>query len=308
MRMSQLTQFKNDPRETIVKTIVFFDLFDYPLTAYEIYKYCDGNIALSEIVSILESASHQEKNLISQKNGFYFLSGRENIIVTRQQRYNYARRKIKIAGRFSRLLKLCPFIRLVAVANLIGAHNLRDQSDIDFFIITAPRRLWLSRLYCAGLAKILRLRPTPKNKKDKICLSFYVSADRLNLDDLKLPGFDPYFDYWRRGLVPLYNKGEIYNLFLKKNKLINQSENQGDKDWESRGELNVRPNFFLDFLEKISKKIQLIIMPAVLKAAAGDSDGVVIGDTVLKLYLRDCRREYAEKYGNKINEVIKKND
>lgn len=48
-------------------------------------------------------------------------------------------------------------------------------------------------------------------------------------------------------------------------------------------------------------------MPPALKAAANNSDGVVIRDNILKLYLSDRRREYAEKYGNKINEIKKEN-
>jgi hypothetical protein len=306
--MSQTMQFENNFREAIVSTIAFFDLFDYPLTPYEIYKYSEDDLSLSEIISFLEQEIDQADALIRQKNGFYFLIGREEITATRQKRHNYTRRKIKIARRFCRLLKICPFVSLVAVANLIGDNNLRDQSDIDFFIITAPRRLWLARLYCAGLAKILNLRPTAKNKKDKICLSFYVSADHLNLNDLRLSGADPYFDYWRRGLILLYDKEGIYVQFLEKNGLSKKSDSAPRPIKKKSSHTSVLISFFFNFLERLAKKIQLKIMPAALNAAVNNSDGVVVSDTVLKLYLRDHRREYAEKYGNKINEILKKND
>ena len=321
--MFSSTQFKNNLPEAIVSTIAFFDLFDYPLTAYEIFKYSDGCRALRDIIEVLdqeidsrfrgndkESGNDKSGNsqpVIQQKNGFYFLTGREEIIVSRQKRHNYTQRKIKIARRFSRWLRLCPFVRSIAVANLIGDNNLREQSDIDFFIITAPRRLWLSRLYCAGLAKILRRRPTADNKKDKICLSFYVSAAHLNLDDLRLPGADPYFDYWRRGLVLLYNKGGVYGRFLKENGLAAAEAVVPSSAVPEAIEKKSRLSIFLNFLEKISRLIQLKIMPAALKTAANNSDGVIISDTVLKLYLSDRRREYAKKYGDKINEIIKEN-
>jgi len=287
-------------REAILKTIAFFDLFDYPLTAWEIQKNLLLPAKLGEIIAVLDQETDPElvaeKN-IERKNGFYFLNGRAAIIDLRQVRYNYYYRKIKIARRFARLFGFFPFVRAVALANVIGDGNLRDESDLDFFIVTAPRRLWLVRLYCAGLAKVLNRRPTATDKKDKLCLSFYVSEERLNLEDLKLADQDPYFIYWRRNLVLLYNKDRTYERFLAANGLEEESVSTpvfGRNPW-------------LDYLEKISKTWQLKIMPPLLKAANNNSDGVVINDQILKLYIRDRRRQYAEKYDCKIREIFKEN-
>lgn len=284
-------------KEAIVKVIAFFDLFEYPLTAYEIWENLDEKVKLVKISDILE----QEKDLIAEKDGFYFLNGRAEVITTRQKRYNYSYRKIKIARYFVRLFSFCPFVRVIAIANSLGQYNLRDGSDIDFFIVTAAHRLWISRLYCTGLAKILNSRPTAKIKKDKICLSFYVSEDHLDIDDLRLSGSDPYFDYWRRNLILLYNKKRTYEKFLVANGLstkIKLSFPAGQ---------SARLGLFLNFLENIAKKIQLKIMPVALAAVMNNSDGVVVNDSILKLYREDRRRDYAEKYGKKINEIFKKN-
>ncbi|MFA5109502.1 MAG: hypothetical protein WC458_03090 [Patescibacteria group bacterium] len=291
-------KFDSSLARTIIKTIVFFDLFEYPLTAYEIYKYSNRAAALGDILEELMTLD------VATKNGFYFLRGREEIVATRQKRHNYACRKIKIAQRFARLFGFCPFVKMVALANSLGQHNLRDESDIDFFIITAPRRIWLSRLYCAGWAKILNRRPTATDKKDKICLSFYISEDRLNLDDLRLTGADPYFDHWRGNLVLLYNKEEMFNRFLRANDL---PDIRPAAPMSGLTPADRRPGILDSFnnrLEGIAKKLQLKIMSPALKAAMNNSDGVVINDRVLKLYRRDRRREYAEKYGQKINEIF----
>ncbi len=191
--------FKTDSglRRAVVKLIIFFDLFDYPLTAYEIWVNLDRLVSLSEILRVLQE-DQAALPKIAEKNGFYFLVGRDSIVVTRAQRYNYSCRKLKIAHRFANLFKICPFVRLVALSNSFGDHNLRDGSDLDFFIVSAPGRIWLSRLYCAGLAKLLNKRPTIKVKRDRVCLSFYITIDRLNLDNLKIAAFDPHFHYWRR--------------------------------------------------------------------------------------------------------------
>ena len=76
-------------------------------------------------------------------------------------------------------LEFCPALKLVAVSNLIGHHNLRNESDIDIFIVSSPHRLWLARFFCTGLMKIANQRPTKYCKRNKMCLSFYTSVDGL---------------------------------------------------------------------------------------------------------------------------------
>jgi len=289
---------KNNIKEAIIRVIVFFDLFDYPLAANEIWNYLDKKYSLLEIIGALEADTK-----IKQKNGLYFLTGREEILITRQKRHNYSIRKIKIANHFSRFFRLLPFIKLIAVANSIGQYNLRDGSDIDFFIITSPRRIWLARFICAGMAKILNRRPTDTNKKDKICLSFYITEENLNLDELQLSAGDPYFFFWLRSLVLLYNKDSLYEKFLAANKL--SSANFPERPVE---EPSQSANLILNFLEGFAKKIQLIIMSPALKKAMNASAGVVVNDKILKFYLQDNRQLFAEKYGNKIRQIFTENN
>ncbi len=293
------------PREAIINIIAFFDLFDSPLTVYEIWENLSKQLELENIYDVLRkeirgseindaSSQNERPTIIQQKNGFYFLAGREKIIAVRQQRYNYFYRKIKIARAFSYLFKLCPFVQLVALANVIGTYNLRDGSDIDFFIITTSGRIWLSRLYCTGLAKILNRRPNIRTKRDKICLSFYLSQEHLNLQDLHLSGGDPYFYYWYHKLILLYNKNRVYEQFLQANKRPVSSESRNSSITESN----------INFFERQAKRIQLKIMPFPLKQAMNNSVGVVVNDQVLKFYRRDRRQEYAEKYENQIKKIF----
>jgi len=280
-------------RRAIISVIAFFDLFEYPLSAFEIWKYLDRRIDFSEIFKILNKELVALSPVIESKWGFYFLKGRKNNIITRQKRYNYTNQKIKIARRFSKVFSFWPFVKLTAVSNLIGDHNLRDESDIDFFIITSTKRIWLSRFFCAGLAKLLNSRPRVNNKKNKICLSFYIAENDLNLNKLRLET-DPYFDYWIRSLFLLYNKRDTYNKFLSANGLVSPQ----------REESKTSVNRLLDILETIARKIQLRIMPKELKAKINKSEGVYIGDNILKLHLHDKRQEFFNKYISKINEIL----
>ncbi len=279
----------------VLGPIVFLDLFDYSPNANEIWRFIDKKISLSEVYNIV-GALIGEQRVVYERNGFYFLPGREKNIEIRQKRYNYSVKKIKIAKKFSRFFSFLPAVKMIAVANFIGDHNLREEGDIDFFIITSKNRIWLSRLFCAGFAKLLNSRPTARKKQDKICLSFYISEDHLDVSDLSLPIPDPYFHYWLRGLMPIYDKDNTYQQFLAANRITLDNDNA----------LTPRKYKSNNILEKIAKSIQLKIMSPALREAMVGSEGVLISDNVLKLYLKDRRRYFAEKYNLKIDEIVQK--
>ncbi len=294
----------NKLNETIIQVIVFFDLFDFPVTAYEIWHYLEKQIRFQDIIRTLEITPE-----IETSNGFFFLPGRAEIIKTRQVRHNYFLRKYKIAQRFVRCFSYLPFIKVITLSNSIGQFNLRDGSDIDFFIITSARRIWLTRLFCAGIAKILNRRPTPKNKKDKICLSFYISEENLNLDSLQMVNGDPYFYFWLRSLVLLYNKDRVYENFLNANSLpLMEIVSKPLDTIAPTKQKKTGLNSSVNYLEQVAKRVQLIVMSPALKKAMNNSVGVVISDNILKLYLFDKRLEYAEKYANRNRQIFEKNN
>jgi len=284
----------------ILKLLVFFDLFDFPLSLFEINAYLQ-KVSGGEFLSFSEILDKLSNLLIEKKietfNGFYFLQGRGEIINTRRKRYNYSKRKLKIAWRFAKIFSLSPFVRALAIANSIGSYNLRDGSDIDFFIITAKNRIFLARLFCTGLAKILNSRPNSKIKRDKICLSFYLAEDKLSLEKLKLLDTDPYFDFWESNLVFLIDKDNFKDYFTSQLKipLVIKRKN----------------SILFNFLEKIAASFQLAIMPKVLRQAAARSDsswlgnfGVVIDRDILKMYLSDRRLEIKQRYETKLGEIL----
>ncbi len=300
---------QQDLKEAIVRAIVFFDLFDCPLSSYEIWQYLDRPATLLEVKELFAVGLEGIESI----NGFYFLSSRDNILEERQKRYHFSSTKFKLAERAVRLFRLIPFIKMIAVANIIGSHNLRDGSDIDLFIVTAPRRLWLTRLFCAGLAKILGWRPTKETKRNRICLSFYASSDALNLADLKLSSEDLYFNYWLAGLVPLYDRGQTYDYLISENKwlktcLPNWQQLRLDSVASSqRAMFKIWPvSGWLDKLERKTFAWQLKIMPPALKTLVNIDTRVRVSDKIIKLYLIDRRREFLDKFSERLDQILRK--
>src|SRR3989339_2255006 len=83
--------------KSILSTISYFDIFDFPLTLMEIWKWLWSDrephvFRLDEIRETLEESGYLQKRLGAQ-GGFYFLTGREGIIQTRLERYSLAELK-----------------------------------------------------------------------------------------------------------------------------------------------------------------------------------------------------------------------
>jgi len=312
--MDKHDQPLSELQAAIVKIVVFFDMFSYPLTAYELWRYLSVAADFEKVAA--EAKSLLGLGLLAGNQGFYFLPGQEQLVTVRKQRYNYTNRKLKIARRAVRLFRLLPTVEFAALSNLIGRHNLRNGSDIDIFIITKENRIWITRLFCAGMMKLLHQRPTPERKRDKICLSFYIDNAHLDLSGLADGADDHYFHFWLAGLYTLHDAGAYHHQLMAANRWLkdflpngdfvvnNQSYRESPRYW-------LNPHFVVKFwqkigdnLEAIAKLFQLLIMPSALKDKANLDSRVIIRPGVLKLYLVDRRQEFMRRYQERLRRLF----
>ena len=287
-------------QKAICQTIVFFAMFDYPLTTFEIWKYSSVKCSFYDILIELEN----KLSNIQNKNGQYFLNSNTQALYKRNRRYNYTDRKFRQALRISHLFKFIPWIKMIAIGNIIGDHNMKNNGDIDFFIISEKNKIWLTRFFCTLIAKILNKRPQKNKTKDTICLSFYITENNLNLKNLMLNKNDLYFVYWLACLTPIYDTDNYYQKlittnFWLKDYLPNWQIKQAGprrtitkkyfKFWKI---WNFLFNLLFNNFEKISKKFQLKIMPVKLKTKMNQDKSVIINDTILKLHVNDRRDKF----------------
>lgn len=307
---------REEIQRAIINVIAFFDMFDYPMTDFEIWQYLDYECDFSDVRNIL---INEPLDCINTKNGFYFLKGRQDIIITRMRRYNYANRKIKKTMSIIRLFKFIPWIKMIGIGNIIGSNNMRDNSDIDLFIITEKKRVWITRLFCVGIAKLLRIRPTAEEQRDKICLSFYISEDVMNIKNMMLNedkicikenNPDNYFIYWLAGIVPLYNVDDSYEKFILENNWLKYYL----PNWKKiiiHEQLKVQRinsliyrdviDMLIGGIESNIKRWQCRIMPDYLARSINVTDGVVVNDHIIKLHYNDRRREFRDRYRRRLN-------
>lgn len=299
---------QNNLEKSVLATIAYFDVFDYPLTVGEIWKWLysekteANSPTIGEIWKILEN-SQLLKSLVQSSRGFYFLKNREELLDIREARYILSLKKIKRAGRVVGFLKFISGIKMIALCNSLAWTNAREESDIDFFIITEKSKIWTTRFWAAGFLQIFGLRPNKKNNKDKICLSFFVDEESLDLEPLAVGEPDIYLIYWAAQLQPLFDRGGVYQKFWQANFWIKKFlPNIFPRDEAQK--INKDRSRKIGLGEKFFRWLQLKMLPKNLKEMVNCDSRVVITDKILKFHANDRREEYKKMWEEKLAKLL----
>jgi hypothetical protein len=165
----------SDLGRAILRTLVYADLFDYPLTCEEIAHYLmDCAATPAATARVLCDDPHLAAQ-IGSRDGFYFLRGREAVVAIRRERAAASARLWPRAARYTRLLRHFPFVRMVAVTGALAMDNVAGNPDIDLLVISAPGRVWICRRLLILAVRGIRLFG------DEICPNFILAADSLAL-------------------------------------------------------------------------------------------------------------------------------
>lgn len=299
-------------QKSILKTLAYFDIFDYPLTFFEIYKWLWQPTPEYAAVDLLADLKLLlAENIIEEKFGLYFLPQREAITITRYRRYRYAEKKFLIAAKVARWVAAVPFVEMIAVCNNVGYSNGAAKSDIDFFLIIKNKRLYFARAIVTILVNLIGLRRHGDKVSNRVCLSFYLADHNLNLDDIAIVDPDVYLIYWLATLAPIFNQN-VYHRFLSQNdwlkKFIPNFDGTiiNERRYLKSSRLTASSQALAQFIfggwlgdqaEKIAKLIQLAKMSYNKKSVANQPNSkVIISERMLKFHEQDRREEYAGKW------------
>ncbi len=196
---------------SILRTLVYYDLFDYPLTAAEVERFIDEPV--DDRRMIYDRLTRLvEQGTVAEGEGFWYLRDRGAEIVRRRLRME--RRGLEmweVAERFARLMRHVPFVRGVLISGQLSRYVADEKSDIDYFIVTEPNRLWIARTILVLLRRTLLL-----NNRTWFCTNFFVSSDNLAIGDRNV-----YAACETASVKPLWSR-EIYHRFMAANEWIRE--------------------------------------------------------------------------------------
>lgn len=202
-------------KKAILRTLAYADIFDYPLKENEIYRFL---ISKSQIPSSkLQKELLALSSKVSQKEGFYFLRGREKIVSLRKKREQWSREKLKIAKRVAGWLKLIPSIKMVAVTGALAMENSDEEDDIDLFIVTSANRLWLSRGLVVTFLRLTGQYWRPGKIKNKICPNMLLDENHLRIPKKEQ---DLFSAHEVCQLKPLWDRDKTYQKFIQANQWV----------------------------------------------------------------------------------------
>ncbi len=202
--------------ECVIRTLSYFDIFDYPLTFSEIKKYLCCKIEMSddELYDSIGLIS-----VVQEFDGFYYLLGRSKIVQMRNERYDISAGKYAKAKILSKILFVIPTIKYIGISGSLSMNNAAISDDIDFFFITKRNTLWISRFLVTTVLLILgqKRRRGSRYAKDKICPNMFIDESKLSFSQKNRSLYTAHEIIQLKSLEDKYN---AYQLLLQKNRWI----------------------------------------------------------------------------------------
>lgn len=201
--------------KAILKTLIYADIFDYPLTLFEIHKWLIGKKAtLRQVEFAIGGLVQSEKCKV--KSGYFLLPKREGLVSKRKRREKQSAVYLKKVRLIVRLLKTIPWVKLVGISGGLAMENAEKSDDIDLFLVTAKNRLWISRLLTLAILAMTGQRRTVKDSKrqaaGKLCPNIFVEEDQLSQMSQDL-----YLAHEILQMQLLWQRDNVYGKYLEEN-------------------------------------------------------------------------------------------
>lgn len=194
----------------ILRTILYADVFSFPLKIDEIHRYLihDAPLNLSDIDTTLRTSLYLQKHLLIQDD-YVCLKSHQEIIAIRKKREATTQKLWASAIQYGKLLSLIPFVRMVALTGALAVRNPSDiNDDFDYLLITTRGRVWLARAFAVLIVRIVKLFGR------ELCPNYVLADDQLLQSRQEM-----YTAHELAQMIPIYGV-KIYQEMLIQNKWV----------------------------------------------------------------------------------------
>jgi hypothetical protein len=202
---------------SVLMAVVYSDVFSFPLSLTEVWRYAGGaeKIAKADCREALTELFPQVK----EKNGYYVLTGREELVAKREQGTSHARRKMQRALSAAKMLSHIPTVSGIGVSGGVAAGSAKERDDIDFFIITRKNTLFVTRLCILFLLQLTgkRRKRHDVSENNKICVNMLLDESALGFPPERQ---DIFTAREITQLIPLFERDEAYRRFIAANRWV----------------------------------------------------------------------------------------
>lgn len=200
------------------------------------------------------------------------------------------------------IFSFIPGLVAVFFCNTTAFRSADEYSDIDLFIVSEDKQLWITRVFTTLFTHVLGIRRHGKYVAERWCLSFFASkTGAFELEKLQIEaGNDSYLAVWLATAECVFAQANFLETFQEKNNWIyayGLTFTQNRKPQNS----NCIQQFIGNGIAKIGgeKLLKILLEKRAKKKMQNlkDSSGTIISDTYLKFHDKDIRKEI-QKYLN----------
>lgn len=163
----------------LLRTLAYFDLFRHPLRTEEVLRFMCPPAHAAQVGPLLHELT--EQGCLEHTDGFFGLADVHDAVAKRREENARALSRMARAHRMSRFIGRFPFVRGVMLSGSISKGCLAVDGDIDYFVITAPGRLWIARTLLVAYKKVFLL-----NRRRDFCVNYFVDTEHLAIEDRNL--------------------------------------------------------------------------------------------------------------------------
>jgi alpha-1,3-rhamnosyl/mannosyltransferase len=202
--------------QAVLRTLIYADLFDYPLLKEEVHLgLLECEAPAEEVAAALENL--RRLDLIERTgeptvSAWWHLTGHRGVVALRDRRRQLTRDLWRRHAWLLRLICRFPFVKGVAISGAGAFENCTTNDDIDLFIIAETRRLWTTYAALVALLKLF-------GKRRMICLNYLIGHHHLLISPERDRDF--FVAHQIAFLRPLKGRG-IFQKFFSDNEWIHQ--------------------------------------------------------------------------------------
>jgi hypothetical protein len=172
--------------DNVRATLLYFDLFDHPLSRDELYTFFPERMESAQFDSLLSRITERTgsdrllrgRQAIRVCDGFIHLRNDNEVVKVRKHRERKARRMLRATKIVGRFLGHFPFVRGVFLSGSLSKGVNDGTADIDLFIIVSEERLWICRSIITVFKKVFLF-----NGKKFLCPNYFVTDRHLEIPE-----------------------------------------------------------------------------------------------------------------------------
>lgn len=162
--------------DAVVATVAYSDVFDMPIEVRHLRRFLVGEAAEVGELEVATKTLVSAGNL-SQHDNLLYLPGRDEVLEIHADRSARAAEMWQKAIRWGVRIGKLPNVLSVSVTGGLAVDSVAPHDDADYFIITRPGRLWLTRLLILVLVRLA------ERDNIELCPNYIVSQSALDMTE-----------------------------------------------------------------------------------------------------------------------------